>query len=143
MKHFTLIIFTIFLVKGVHAQNVERIEICYIPFNVHIDGRVTPEFLETDTIFSRKITIEDSAVIRSFENAVSLVNLIPKTSRKEFVPYMEINVFIRRPEGSKAKDTLKKSIYLNSSYLISFYDCQFHRNPILEKWLGAYVFNVK
>jgi len=140
MKNFALIILAIFLTHKVYTQNLERIEIYYIPFNVHIEGKVTPEFLETDTRFARKVTIEDPVVIKSFEHATSLVNLIPKTSRKEFVPYMEINLLVKRSEGSKVGDLLKKTIYLNSSYLISFYDCQFHRNHVLEKWLNTYVF---
>lgn len=143
MKLFVLILSTIFFSNIVYTQNVERIEIYYIPFNVHIDGRITPEFLETDTVFSRKVIIEDLEIISSFEYAISLVNLIPKTNKKEFMPYMEINVFTKRPERSKISDPLKKIIYLNSNYQINFYDCQFHKNYVLEKWLNTYVFNIK
>ena len=143
MKLFVLILSTIFFANIVYTQNVERIEIYYIPFNVHIDGRITPEFLETDTVFSRKVIIEDLEIISSFEYAISLVNLIPKTNKKEFMPYMEINVFTKRPERSKISDPMKKIIYLNSNYQINFYDCQFHKNYVLEKWLNTYVFNIK
>lgn len=144
MKKNNILIIFLFWVSSLAAQKIERIEIFYLPFNLHIEGEVTIDLIKNYPKYSKSLIIRNDEVISSFQQAMSLTNLIPKKDNgKKFIPYMVIDVYLSRPRESKFDTLLKKTIYLNSKQMILFFEHHYHKNLQLEKWLNSNIFNKK